>query len=130
MSFTRNQNIRTIFAGIAKTFFVLGLVLAAHSVAQAATLSLSPSGGSYAVGKTISVRVLVGSGGQSINAVDGSITFSNDTLTLSSISKSGIVNLWAQDPTFSNSSGTANFQGVILNGYTGGGGTVVTLNFK
>lgn len=130
MSFTRNQNIHTIFAGIAKVFAVFALVLLMHTTVEAASLSLSPSGGSYAVGKTISVRVLVGSGGQSINAVDGSISFSNDTLSLVGISKSGIVNLWAQDPTFSNSSGTANFQGVILSGYSGGGGTVVTLTFK
>lgn len=130
MLFTKNQNIQNICGTILRvaTFFIL--VLFIHTTASAATLSLSPSGGTYTVGKTISVRVAVGSGGQSINAISGSVIFSTDTLTLTSISKSGIVNLWAQDPTFSNSGGTASFQGVVLNGYTGGGGTVVTLNFK
>lgn len=99
--------------------------------AQAATLGTNPSSGSYTVGKTISVRVIVNSSGQSINAVAGAVTFSNDTLTLTGISKSGsIITLWAQEPTYSNSSGTASFQGVTLNGYNGSSGTVVTLTFK
>lgn len=115
-------------------FFALGIFLATfffvYANAQAATLSISPSGGNYGAGKIISVRVAVNSGGQSINAVSGQITFSTDTLSLVGLSKSGIVTLWAQDPTYSNVMGTASFQGVILNGYTGGNGTVLTLTFK
>lgn len=108
----------------------LGLFFAGGR-AQAATLGTNPSSGSYSVGKTISVRVIVNSSGQSINAVAGAVTFSNDTLTLTGISKSGsIITLWAQEPTYSNSSGTASFQGVTLNGYNGSSGTVVTLTFK
>jgi hypothetical protein len=118
-----------------KTLPKIGIVIFAFLLfgivrAEAATLSVSPSSVSTSVGKTISVKVVVGSAGQSINAVSGQINFSNDLLTLSSISKGSLVTLWAQEPTFSNGNGTASFQGVILNGYTGSGGTIITLNFK
>ncbi len=130
MSFTGKQSIQsTCVKFLAGTVFLAALFLS-HASAQAATLSISPLSGSYPIGKTISVRVLVGSGGQSINAVSGLVTFSSDTLTLTGISKSGIVTLWAQDPTYSNANGTASFQGVILNGYSGGSGTVLSLTFR
>lgn len=131
MPFIKKLNIQNITW---TKFFTLGIFLTVfffiHASAQAATLSISPSGGAYGVGKTISVRVVVNSGGQSINAVSGQITFSTSTLSLVGLSKSGVVTLWAQDPTYSNATGTASFQGVILNGYTGGNGTVLTLTFK
>jgi hypothetical protein len=97
--------------------------------AHAATLSISPASARTQIGRTVTVRVLVNSAGQSINAVSGQLTFSNDLLTLTGLSKAGIVNLWAQEPTYSNAAGTASFQGVILNGYTGGA-TVLVLTFK
>ncbi|MEO5646656.1 MAG: cohesin domain-containing protein [Candidatus Paceibacterota bacterium] len=120
---TKYKIITTSVLAIAAVFIFSTHVLAA-------TLSISPASGSYTVGKTFTARVLVGSGGQSINAVSGDVSFSSDTLTLTGISKSGVVTLWAQNPTYSNASGTASFQGVILNGYSGSGGTVVTLTFK
>lgn len=116
-----------------KLFLIVFGLLVSFSIAskaEAATLSTSPAGGTYSVGRTITVRVIVDSAGQSINAVSGQVAFSNSTLALQSISKSGVVTLWAQDPAYSNSLGTASFQGVILNGYTGSYGTVVTLIFK
>ncbi len=125
--------IKKFFTAHLKTVLSTAIVFAAlffvTATAHAATLSVSPGGGTVSVGKSFSVRVVVGSGGQSINAVSGSVSFSNSLLTLRSISKGSLVTLWAQDPTYSNASGTASFQGVILNGYSGGAGTVVTLNF-
>ncbi len=97
---------------------------------QAATLNTSPSTVTTTVGRTFTIQVLLDTSGQSVNAVDGQITFSNDTLKLVGISKNGILNLWAQDPTYSNAAGTASFQGVVLNGYTGNAGTVASLTFE
>lgn len=114
-----------------KVFFIFFLALLVHSTkAHAATLSVSPASQSTSVGKTIVVKVLVNSAGQSINAVSGGITFSNNVLTLTSISKGqSIVSLWAQAPSYSNTAGTASFQGVVLNGFNGTG-TILTLIFK
>ncbi len=110
-------------------FLFAGVITSAK--AEAATLNISPSSGIYTVGKTITARVVVRTSGQSINAVSGQVSFSNDTLMLTGVSKGGsIITLWAQDPTYSNNAGTVSFQGVTLNGYTGNSGTVVTLTFR
>lgn len=97
---------------------------------SAAELNLIPSFSSYEVGDNIKVRVTLSSS-TSVNAVSGNIKFSSDTLTMTSVAKGGsVVGLWAVEPTYSNASGTVNFEGVMLSGYTGSGGTVLTLNFK
>lgn len=98
--------------------------------AHAATINLSPSSGSYRVGDTIRIKVTISSD-ISVNAVSGRVSFPTNLLSLSSLSKSGsIISLWAQEPSYSNSSGSASFEGVILNGYNGSGATVLTLVFK
>ncbi|MBP9715807.1 MAG: hypothetical protein KBD48_01275 [Candidatus Pacebacteria bacterium] len=112
------------------SFFFLFILFFTHSV-FAAEISLIPSFTSYEVGDNIKVRVVLSSSGQSANAVSGNIKFSNNTLTLDSISKSNsIVTLWAVEPSFSNGAGTVDFEGVMLAGYSGSNGSVLTLNFK
>jgi hypothetical protein len=99
---------------------------------SAATLSLSPSSGTYAVGSSISVSVLVSSTDKTMNAASGLISFPTDLLSVSSISKSGsIVDFWAQDPSYSNTSGTVNFESVLLPpGFTGSSGKIITIIFR
>lgn len=112
----------------------LGIIFAASFVfvshVDAATLRLSPASATTSVGKSIKVRVVVGSDGASINGVSGVLSYTPETLTLSSISKSGsVLNLWATEPKFSNAAGTVSFEGVSLSGFSGSDGTVVTLTF-
>lgn len=97
---------------------------------HAATLFLSPSSGSYAVGKTFTVNVLVGTAGQPANAYSGTVTYPTDKLEMTAIGKGGsIVSFWSQEPSIA--SGRANFEGVTFSpGYTGSGGRVVSLTFK
>ncbi len=101
-------------------------------VARAATIYLSPSSGSYNVGDTFSVGMFVSSLDQAMNAVSGLVSFPTDKLEVTSISKSdSVVSLWVQEPSFSNSAGTVNLEGITLNpGFVGPAGKVVTLNFK
>ncbi|NVN97346.1 hypothetical protein HXX01_03910 [Candidatus Nomurabacteria bacterium] len=113
------------------TIFIFILVLLPTYNASAATIGFSPSSSSHDVGDTINVKVYVGTDSKSVNAISANIKFSNDVLSLSSISKSGsIINLWAQEPSFSNGDGVASFEGVVLNGYTGNSGEAVTLVFR
>ena len=134
MSFTKNLKTNPIakkHRRIASIVVLLSVLFFTHVRAEAAGLSISPASGTVSVGNTITVHVVVDSGGQSINAVSGAVAFSTNTLTLTGISKGGsIITLWAQEPNFSNATGTAGFQGVILNGYTGGYGTLLTLTFR
>ena len=100
--------------------------------AHAASLFLSPSSGTYKVGQTFSVGVYVGSADQAMNAVEGVISFPKDILEVTGVSKSGsILNLWVQEPAFSNAGGTANFEGIVYNpGFNGKSGKIVTVTFK
>ena len=102
------------------------------SVAQAATLYLSPSSGSYTVGSTFSVNVYISSAEQAMNAASGIISFPQDKLEATSLSKNGsIFALWVQEPSFSNAAGTINFEGIVLNpGFTGATGKIISVNFR
>ncbi len=65
-----------------------------------------------------------------MNAVSGAISFPKN-LTVSSVSKANsIISLWTVEPTFSNSAGTVNFEGIVLNpGFTGDNGKVMSITF-
>lgn len=119
--------ISNIFSGI----FLLAFFLSSTNV-YAASLSLSPPTGNFPKDKTFSVNVNVGSADQAMNAASATITFPNDKLQVVSISKTNsIINFWAQEPSFSNGSGTITFEGVALTpGYKGGSGKIITINFK
>jgi hypothetical protein len=112
-------------------FFLFLFLISFTHTAFAAGLNLSPSSGNYNVGDTIKVRIVLVSSDQSANAVSSSLTFSKNVLTLSSVSKTNsLISLWAQEPSYSNANGTADMEGVILNGYTGSNATILTLFFK
>lgn len=119
---------KQLYGALITSVFIL---CAAPFTAHAATISVVPASGSYAVGDAITARIAV-STDVSVNAVSASLSFSNDTLSLLSISKSGsFLSFWAQEPSYSNANGTASLEGVSLGtGYTGTNGTVVTLTFR
>lgn len=99
---------------------------------HAADIALSPSSGSYKVGSTVSVSVLLTNNQEAINAVSAGISFTRDILELQSVSKSGsILSLWAEEPSFSNDTGRVSFEGGVTNpGFAGSQGRIVTLSFK
>ena len=121
-----------------KIKFIVSLVLAAAifaalpAVASAANVYFSPSSGSYAVGSTHTLAVYVSSADQTMNAASGVISFPSDKLEVVSLSKTGsIFSLWVQEPSFSNSAGTVNFEGIALNpGFTGASGKLITVSFR
>lgn len=100
--------------------------------ANAASMYFSPSAGSYEVGKTFSVNVYVSSADQAMNAASSIISFPADKLEVISLSKTdSIFTLWAQEPSFSNSAGTINFEGIMFNpGFKGLIGKLLTINFR
>jgi len=100
--------------------------------AQAASLYFYPSSGSYSIGRTLTASVYVSSSDQAINAASGIISFPHDKLQIVSLSKTGsIMSLWVQEPSFSNTSGTVNFEGIVLNpGFIGSSGKIIDIIFK
>ncbi|HNP79439.1 MAG TPA: cohesin domain-containing protein [Candidatus Pacearchaeota archaeon] len=100
--------------------------------ANAASLYFSPNTGSYNVNGIIPLGVYVSTPTEAMNAASGVISFPLDKLEVVSLSKVGsIFSLWVQEPSFSNSLGTINFEGVVFNpGYTGASGKIMTINFR
>jgi hypothetical protein len=115
-----------------KSVMLFLVVMFLPFVTHAATLSVSPSSGSYTVGQTFSVSFYLSSASQSTNAVSGSFNYSNENLEVVSVSKSGSVfNLWVQEPSYSNASGSGSFEGIILNpGFIGSSGKLITYTFR
>ncbi|MDA8596749.1 cohesin domain-containing protein [Candidatus Pacebacteria bacterium] len=126
---------KTDLLGVALRYFlgvaVMLLVSALPSLAEAATLSVSPQTGVHTVGGVFSAQVRVNTGGEAINAAEGTLRFDPQKITVLSVSKGSIFNLWTADPTFSNSAGTISFGGgATPPGYSGSSGAVISITFK
>lgn len=98
----------------------------------AASLSLSPESGVFNAGSTFTVSVKVATPDKPMNAVSGIISFPNDILQVVSVSKiDSIINLWVQEPSYSNFDGTVNLEGVALNpGFSGVSGRIISVTFR
>ncbi len=115
--------------------FLIGAILLFYFIAlpaYSADLKLSFNKNEVSVGDTVSARVYLASPGEATNAVSGVISFDPKKLQVSSLSKSGsVVNLWVEEPGFSNTRGQVSFEGAILNpGFSGSAGTIININFK
>lgn len=125
-----NKTFSKINKIIFSSLLIIGVI--SSNTAFAATLSFTPSVGTHEKNKTFSVGIYVGSLDKAMNAASGTVTFPTDKLQVVSVSKAGtIIDFWAQEPSFSNTSGTVKFEGIVLPpGYQGGNGRIVTINFK
>jgi hypothetical protein len=124
----RNEN-KKITPKIILLVFLFGY-FAFTQVSFAATMTISTTKNSYEVGEKVSIKILVSSQAP-INAVSGNLNFNSSLLTVESVSKqNSILNFWVTEPSFSQSNGSASFEGVTLGGYQGGSGTVITINAK
>lgn len=96
----------------------------------AATLRLSPETGVYTAGGTFTAQVLINTQGKPVNAADAQLSFNPRELSVVSVSRGSIFNLWTQEPTFSNTAGTISFGGGSPSGYTGSAGSVMSVTFR
>ena len=125
LSFLQNKQVVLL-----KVFLIFGLFFLTNSIASAATLSVSPATGVYTAGQAFTVRVLVNTTGASINAADGTLSFNPNELSVVSVAKGSIFNLWTAEPSFSNTAGSITFSGGTPTGYKGGAGTVLSITFR
>ena len=100
--------------------------------ANAATLYVAPSGGTYKTGELFSVLVNVNTLNKSINAASGQLNFDRAKLEVVSLGYSNsIFTLWTQGPAFSNSAGSVTFSGGLPSpGFTGPSGAILRITFK
>ena len=112
-----------VFAG---AFFLL------VARADAATMRLSPATGSFILGSTFDVSVILNTGGVAVNTIEVELNFPADKLQIAnpSLGKS-IVQIWASPPTFSNQEGKIYFVGGIPSpGITTSEGVVQSFTFR
>ena len=112
-------------------FFVIISFFGITTSAKAATLSASPSAGTFEVGSTFDVSVFLNTEGETINAIEISLSFPVDKLQLVSPSAGqSIIDIWTAPPDFDNQTGRINFQGGIPGGIKADKGLVTKLTFR
>lgn len=103
-----------------KLGILFGVVMLFANTAEAASLFFVPATGEFGVGSKITVDVKIDSEGVGINAAQATIRFPKDTLTVTSIDKTGSTfNFWLEEPTFSNDAGVITFVGGTPYGISG-----------
>ncbi|MBD3247809.1 hypothetical protein GF382_00790 [Candidatus Falkowbacteria bacterium] len=121
------------FGKLILLFFVLSIFLLpiSYAVAAEASLYVSPGSGTYTVGDTFNVSVVINSGGGvGINASDATITFDPAFLEVKKTSKNNsIFNLWTTEPSYSNQKGQITYSGGSPTAYKGSAGTVMSVTF-
>ncbi len=112
--------------------FSLWAPFAFSASSKAATLYVSPPTGELTVGSTFTVSFYVDTGNQFINVVDAAILFPPDKLQVISPSTgSSFINVWAIQPSYSNSEGTMSFRGAVPSpGINTSAGLISTVSFR
>lgn len=119
------------WSGLVLLFVLISISLPRIAGAAPASLFLSPPSATYNVGATFSVKVKINTGGETINAAEGTLDFNPQEISVKSISKSdSIFTLWTSEPTFSNSEGNIVFGGGTHQNFTGASGTIMTITFS
>ncbi|MBI2591773.1 MAG: hypothetical protein HYW34_03805 [Candidatus Brennerbacteria bacterium] len=107
-------------------------ILKANAVSQAA-LFLNPASGSFLVGSTFDLSVVLDTKAVSVNTIEVELIFPADKIQVASPALDGqsIIQLWPAPPSFSNKEGRIYFIGGIPSpGITTSQGVVLTLTFR
>ncbi len=120
-------------AKVQKLVFLLStfyFLLSAPS-ADAAVLSLSPSSGTFTVGGTFEVSILLNTQNEAINTIAVNLRFPADKLQLISPSAGrSIIDIWLTPPKFNNQTGAIELKGGIPGGLNVSSGLVTKLTFR
>lgn len=110
--------------------FALAFFLAPFLAHAQASMSIVPSAGTYGVGKTFTVTVLVDST-QGFNSGGATLNFDKDVISVQSVSKNGSAfTLWPVEPASNNTAGTITFEGGSTPPALTGKKTLLTITFK
>ena len=125
---------KKLFAYIAASLLILGVWAPfAHATpTKAATLYVGPATATYTVGSTFTVSFYVDTGGQFINVVNADILFPADKIQVVSPSTgASFINVWAIQPSYSNTEGTISFRGAVPSpGISTSAGLISTVTFR
>ncbi|MBU4421810.1 cohesin domain-containing protein [Patescibacteria group bacterium] len=113
-------------------FSAIFLFFALPAAAHAASLYLSPSSGTYTEYDNFSVTLYASSTDEKMNGAAANISFPTNLLNVNSISITGsLIDFWAEEVSYSNTTGIINFAGVDLGGgYLGSAAKLITISFN
>jgi len=111
---------------------IISFGVASVAKAEGASLYLSPQTGTFFVGSTFDVSIFVNTGGNNVNAVEVDLKFDQRKLQIASPTAGrSVIAVWISQPTFSNTEGTATFQGGVPSpGINTSSGLVSTITFR
>ena len=116
-----------------RSIVIIGAIVmsvALASVAHAATMSFMSGTTNAAIGDTIDVSVRVNSGGQTVNAAQGTIQYPTSILQVVSVNHgNSVFNVWAQEPSVNSSTGEIAFLGGSTNSFSGPSLYVLDITF-
>ncbi len=105
-----------------------GVVFAAD-----ASLFLSPITGTYLSGEPITIRVMVGTGGESANAIEGVLEYDSKKIEILSLDRSNsLLTSWTKEPFFDNAKGEIAFAGSMsgTSSFSGSRGEVLAVTLR
>jgi hypothetical protein len=102
------------------------------SRAEGASFYFSPNAGTFYVGSTFDVSIFVNTGGNNINAVGVDLKFDPRKIQIANPTTGrSFISVWVAQPTYSNSEGTASFQGGVPSpGVNTSSGLISTITFR
>lgn len=108
-----------------------GLFFASAKKVEAASFSLSPTTGTYSVGSTFDVSLILNTEGQSVNTIQVEFIFPADKLQLVSPSTGiSIISVYTTAPKFDNVTGKVEIIGGIPDGINVPNGLITKLTFR
>jgi len=120
-----NKIFRVCFAFL----FSVCLILLWGTSVKASEIYFGTLGQTIGVGQRFEVRLFLDTQDKTINAMEGKIIFSSDTLELKEIRDgNSIINFWVEGP--SAAGNEINFSGIIPGGYDGQNGLIFSLIFE
>lgn len=131
VSIAKKIRIGLFHAILCSVFFGI-LPLWASSQQLGASLYIAPPNENPRAESNFSLAIKVDSLAQPINAISGVLVYNQEKLEIINVSKIGsIINLWVEEPQFSNLEGKLKFQGGVPKpGFIGNGGNVLLIIFR
>lgn len=124
-----NKRDASIF--FARVFIFIALFSFGINKATAASFTVSPTTGTFTVGSTFDVSILLNTDGKSVNALDVDLKFPPEKLQLVSPKTNvSVISVWTSQPQFNNQNGSLRLQGGIPHGVNVNNATVATLTFR
>lgn len=114
-------------------FFAIASIFFGYAMqVNGATITITPASGQYTVGQTMTVDFLLSTPQQAANAASVDLKFPQDKMRVTNLSKdSSIISYWVSEPSFSNTTGVVNFEGIIPNpGFQGSNAPLLTISFE